>query len=210
MNDYAFLLAITGVLIAGAMSPGPSFLVVARNTLQFSRSHGIATSVGTGLGVAGFALLASFGVTTLIQTIPQAYIIFKSVGGAYLLYLACLIWRGAHEPLESNDTHSTHTSYLKAFSQGLITQISNPKTALVIAGIFAAFVPTNPPKNTTILVVLIAFIIDMGWYVIVAISLSTTNSRRLYHRAKFRFDRTAAIFLGAVGVRLLFSKLEGD
>lgn len=208
MNEYTYLLAIAGVLAAGAMSPGPSFFVVARNALGQSRAHGFATALGTGLGVAIFAILASFGVTALIETVPQAYFALKLVGGAYLLYLAYKIWSGAREPLHAQDkANKEHISLAQAFRQGLITQTSNPKTAIVIAGIFAAFVPADPPAYSVILVALIAFIIDFGWYAIVAFSLSTERSRRVYERAKTGFDRTAAIFLGFVGVRLLSSDI---
>jgi threonine/homoserine/homoserine lactone efflux protein len=208
MIEYMFLLGIAGVLAAGAMSPGPSFMIVARNSLGQSRAHGVATALGTGLGVAIFAVLASFGVTALIETVPSAFLIFKLIGGLYLLYLAYLIWRGAREPLSTDTTiNAKEMTLRKAFALGLVTQTSNPKTALVIAGIFAAFVPASPPPNTAILVAIIAFIIDFSWYAIVAISLSTARSRRVYQRAKFGFDRCAAVFLGAVGIRLLTSEV---
>lgn len=204
MTDYSFLLAIAGVLAIGAMSPGPSFFVVARNSLNQSRAHGLATALGTGFGVAVFALLASLGVTALIETVPLAFLVFKIIGGLYLLYLAWRIWIGAHEPLEAQDVESrVEISRWKAFSLGLFTQTSNPKTALVIAGIFAAFVPLDPPAYTAWLVALIAFIIDFSWYAFVAISLSTQRSRQFYQRAKFGLDRVAAAFLGVVGVKLL-------
>lgn len=209
MSEYAFLAAIAGILLVGAMSPGPSFLVVAQNALAKSRAHGIATALGTGLGVALFAVLASFGVTTLIETVPSAYLLFKLLGGAYLLYLAFRIWRGASEPLMAQEIQGGSSGTLfQSFLLGLVTQTSNPKTALVIAGIFAAFVPADPPQYTTILVSLIAFVIDFSWYAVVAISLSTHRTRGVYQRAKVGFDRTAAVFLGAVGIKLLLSKLS--
>lgn len=206
MNEYAFLLAIAGVLLIGAMSPGPSFLIVARNALGQSRAHGIATALGTGLGVAVFAVLASLGVTALIERVPSAYLVFKLIGGGYLLYLAWRIWGGSRQPLEAQSTNQAKITLRKAFLQGLVTQTSNPKTALVIAGIFAAFVPTSPPANTAVVVAIIAFIIDFSWYALVAVSLSTEKSRRVYQRAKLGFDRTAAVFLGAVGAKLLLSQ----
>ena len=210
MNEYSFLLAIAGVLFAGAMSPGPSFMVVAQNSLAKSRAHGIATALGTGLGVAIFALLASFGVTALIAQVPTAYVVFKLLGGAYLLYLAFRIWQGARQPLsagEDAEAEQGHSLY-QSFLMGLITQTSNPKTALVIAGIFAAFMPEKPPAYTSVLVALIAFVIDFSWYAAVAITLSGDRSRGVYARAKIGFDRVAAAFLGLVGLRLIFSKLD--
>jgi threonine/homoserine/homoserine lactone efflux protein len=204
VNEYNFLVAIAGVLFIGAMSPGPSFLIVAKMSLSQTRAHGITTALGTGLGVSIFAILASFGVTTLLEQVPSIFLVFKVLGGLYLLTLAWRIWAGARQPLIAQSHPSeVAISLFKAFSQGLITQTSNPKTALVIAGIFAAFVPTTPPDNTTWLVAIIAFVIDFSWYALVAVSLSTTSSRAVYQRAKTSFDRTAAIFLAAVGVRLI-------
>lgn len=206
MQDYLFLWAIAGVLFVGAMSPGPSFMVVAQNSLAKSRGHGIATALGTGLGVAFFAVLASFGVTTLLEKVPSLYVAFKIVGGVYLMYLAYRIWRGATQPLVVSRAQTKAESTLfKAFLTGLVTQTSNPKTALVIAGIFAAFVPQQPPSYTALWVALIAFVIDFSWYATVAISLSTRRSRELYLRAKTGFDRIAATFLGLVGAKLILS-----
>ncbi len=210
MNEYSFLLAIAGVLLIGAMSPGPSFFVVAQNALSKSRAHGVATALGTGLGVALFAVLASFGVTALLQNVPSAYLVFKLIGGAYLIYLAYKIWSGAKQPLQVDakaplPNTQRNEGLIKAFLTGLVTQTSNPKTALVIAGIFAAFVPAEPPQNTAILVAVIAFIIDFSWYAIVAITLSMNATRNVYKRAKSGFDRTASVFLGVVGIKLIVS-----
>lgn len=206
MTDYSFLIAIAGILAIGAMSPGPSFFVVARNSLNHSRAHGLATAFGTGLGVAVFALLASLGITALIETVPLAFLVFKIFGGLYLVYLAWKIWVGAKEPLAKTDPQGNRSMSLpRAFSTGLITQISNPKTALVIAGIFAAFVPKDPPNNTIIYVSLIAFVIDFSWYAFVAIGLSASRSRRVYDKLKLYLDRATAVFLGGAGVKLLSS-----
>ena len=206
MDDYLFLGALAGVLLVGAMSPGPSFLVVAKNSLTQSRSHGIATALGTGLGVALFAILGSFGVAVLLEKVPSIYLSFKILGGLYLGYLAWKIWRGADQELHTQKNSSEpDITIFKAFLMGLVTQTSNPKTALVIAGVYAAFVPEQPPPNTAWLVAGIAFVIDFSWYASVAVSLSSSRSKRIYERAKCGFDRTAAIFLGAVGLKLLVS-----
>ena len=99
MQEYSFLLAIAGVLAAGAMSPGPSFFVVAQNALSRSRADGLATAVGTALGVALFAILAGFGVVALLEQMPKVYLVLKIVGGVYLLWIASKIWRGATQSL---------------------------------------------------------------------------------------------------------------
>lgn len=213
MQDYSFLLAIAGVLAAGAMSPGPSFFVVAQNALSRSRADGIATAVGTALGVALFALLAGLGVIALLEQSPRLYLVLKVVGGLYLLWIASRIWRGADQALDMPASARAQTSNgtirlqqsgaWPSFVQGLTVQTSNPKTALVIAGIFAAFVPSSPPPFTLSLVAIIAFVIDFSWYAAVAITLSSSRSKRVYDRAKPILDRAAALFLCLVAIRLV-------
>jgi len=205
MNSYGFLLGIASVLLLGAMSPGPSFIVVARNALSKSRAHGLATAVGTGLGVSLFAVLAGLGVTTLLNSVPIVFLIFKIIGGCYLIYLAYRIWFAASEPLMNEDHQGdVQESLWQSFRQGLIAQTSNPKTALVIAGIFAAFLPAQPPPLTVPIIAVIAFVIDFSWYAFVALSLSVEKSRRVYARAKVWLDRIIACLLGIIGIKLIF------
>ncbi|HAU68721.1 MAG TPA: threonine transporter [Gammaproteobacteria bacterium] len=212
MQEYSFLLAIAGVLAAGAMSPGPSFFVVAQNALSRSRADGLATAVGTALGVALFAILAGFGVVALLEQMPKVYLVLKIVGGVYLLWIASKIWRGAtqsltdSEGIQENPVTGMEGGPWRSFMQGLIVQTSNPKTAIVIAGIFAAFVPATPPPFTVSLVTVTAFIIDFSWYAIVAITLSNAHSRRIYDKAKPTFDRAAALFLVLVALRLILGE----
>ena len=213
MTEYGFLIAIAGVLVAGAMSPGPSFFVVAQNALSRSRADGIATALGTGLGVAFFALLAGLGVVALLQAFPSVYLALTIVGSAYLMWISSKIWRGARQPLESIETNNDNAGKVKAggawasFMQGLAVQTSNPKTAIVIAGIFAAFVPSQPPPLTVPLVALIAFIVDFSWYAIVALSLSNPSTRAVYRSAKPYIDSAAALFIAFVAVKLILSQL---
>lgn len=203
MNEYSFLVAIAAALLGGAMSPGPSFLIVAQNSLSKSRAHGIATSIGTGLGAALFALLAALGVTTLLEQTPTAYFVFRVVGGVYLLWLAYRIFKGATQPLaEGPEQGLSEGGLITALLKGFIVQTSNPKTIFIIASIFSAVMPDEPPVNTALYVTLIAFTIDFGWYAVVAMSLSKKSSRDFYKRMKVYFDRVAACLLFLLSIKL--------
>lgn len=203
MNEYSFLVAIAAALLGGAMSPGPSFLIVAQNSLSKTRAHGIATSIGTGLGAALFALLAALGVTTLLEQTPTAYFVFRVVGGVYLLWLAYRIFKGATQPLaEGPEQGLSEGGLITALLKGFIVQTSNPKTIFIIASIFSAVMPDEPPVNTALYVTLIAFTIDFCWYAVVAMSLSKKSSRDFYKRMKVYFDRVAASLLFLLSIKL--------
>lgn len=74
----------------------------------------------------------------------------KLAGGAYPLHPGLRLRRGARDPLPvvhdgAHDGAPEAKSVLRAFGLALLTQASNPKTALVCGGIFAALLPASPP-----------------------------------------------------------------
>ena len=85
-------LVISGAILIGAISPGPTFVLVARTAVASSRKDAIFASLGIGLGGIIFSLLALAGIHVLLSNIPILYIVFKIAGGLYLLYIAYLIW----------------------------------------------------------------------------------------------------------------------
>ena len=73
--------------------------MVARTALAVSRNAGLAASVGMGAGGVVFAFAALLGLHAVFVAVPWAYTALRVVGGAYLVYLGVIIWRGAAQPL---------------------------------------------------------------------------------------------------------------
>ncbi len=205
MDTFTTLLAIAATLAIGAISPGPSFVYVAQNAVARSRNHGLVTAMGTGVGAAIFALLALLGLQTFLLAVPVAYTALKIVGGVYLLWLAYKILRHSREPLRVGNVSMGEKSLLATFRDGLFTQLSNPKTAVVFASIFTALLPREIPTYYNFLLPLISFIIDAGWYSLVTVALSTERSRNVYIRFKTAIDRVAGSVMALLGLKLIFS-----
>lgn len=205
MDTFTTLLAIAATLMIGAISPGPSFVYVAQNAVARSRHHGLVTALGTGVGAAIFALLALLGLQAFLLAVPVAYTALKIVGGVYLLWLAYKIIRHSREPLSMGKVSMGEKSLLATFRDGLFTQLSNPKTAVVFASIFTALLPREIPVYYYIALPLISFIIDAGWYSLVTVALSTERSRTVYIRFKTAIDRVAGSVMGLLGLKLIFS-----
>ena len=66
-------LPFAAVCLLGAMSPGPSFVMVIRNTVIGSRFHGIVTGVTHALGIGTYALFSITGLVILIQEGPLVF-----------------------------------------------------------------------------------------------------------------------------------------
>jgi len=208
------LAGITGALVAGAVSPGPSFILVARTAMVSSRREGVICAFGMGVGSFLFALLAMLGLHALFAAVPWAYVSIKTLGGVYLLFLAWRLWKHAADPLSLSaaggaaSVKSPRRVASRAFFLALATQLSNPKTAIVMGGIFAAFLPRQIPPALILILPTLVFLIDIVWYSLVAWLLSTPAPRAAYLRYKKAIDRIASGILAALGLRLLFSFAE--
>jgi threonine/homoserine/homoserine lactone efflux protein len=69
MSASLALFGILGALLVGAVSPGPSFVLVSRIAAKFSRVDGLAAAAGMGLGGAIFAALALLGLAAVLAQV---------------------------------------------------------------------------------------------------------------------------------------------
>lgn len=198
------LLSIVGILAVGALSPGPSFVLVAQKSISLSRRDGIACALGLGLGAALLVLFALLGLHAILMAAPVLYMVFKIAGGLYLVYLAYRIWQGSKQGVNNELDKLNKSGFKRSFLTGLFTQLSNPKTTVVFASTFAAFLPQDTAFSQSWVLMPSMFLVDFVWYSIVAFSLSATTPRQIYLHAKKWIDRTTSGIIGVLGLKLIF------
>lgn len=198
-------ISIAGAIALGAMSPGPSFVMVARTALARSRQEGLAAAAGMGVGSVFFATVAILGLHALFAAVPSLYLALKVLGGGYLVYFGYRIWRGAQQPVLAVGAPDREPagSVRRAFALGLVTQVSNPKTAVVFASVFASLLPQEAPPFTVIWLPALVFAIETAWYSIVATALSAPSPRAAYLGSKAWIDRAAGCVMASLGVKLM-------
>ena len=108
------LLAAGTVFTLGAISPGPSLMVVLRNTMIGGRRQGVMCALGHGLGFGMYAGLAVFGLIVLLEEAPTVFTGLQLVGCALGLVRVSM-WNANHDALFSEDTGSVH----RALPRGL-------------------------------------------------------------------------------------------
>lgn len=201
-SDLIALSAIGIAILFGAMSPGVSFLLVARTAMSSSRRAALSVAAGMGFGALIFAAIALAGLHTLLTLIPSLYTGLKVAGGCYLLWLALKMFRRPANRF--NDSAATEdVSVSKAFLTGVLTQISNPHTALVFASIFSAALSKNIQPAMYIVLPSMAFVIDVLWYAVVACLLSTDGPRLAYIKYRKFIDKLSGGVMAFLGIRLL-------
>lgn len=191
-------------LMLGAVSPGPAFIYVAKNSIGVSRKHGLFTALGTGTGAALFGLLAVLGLQAILLAVPSAYLILKICGGIYLLWLAFKIIRHAKEPMSMGSDEAKQMTFAQAYRSGLVVQLSNPKIAIILASVFTALLPKEIPTYYYFVLPILCFFIDAGWYSLVAMALSAEKPRKVYLKFKKVFDRIAGGVMTVLGIKLIF------
>ena len=205
MNTTITVFSIGSAIAIGAISPGPSFVMVAKTAVASTRSHGLAAALGMGTGGSIFAAAALLGLQALLASVPWLYLALKVGGGAYLAYLGYRIWQSAKSPLmlaEPVGQEATRT-LTRSFMLGLVTQLSNPKTSIFYASIFASLLPLGVPLWLNCVLLLVGFGIETGWYSIVALVLSAASPRDAYLRYKSWIDRVAGGVMILFGMRLV-------
>jgi threonine/homoserine/homoserine lactone efflux protein len=204
MEGAGIVLAVAVAILLGAMSPGPSFVVVARTAMARTRSKGVFTALGMGVGGGIFALAALVGLQLVLTAVPSVYRALQIAGAAYLLFIAYRLWIAAPQPLDLAAAGEVDQgSDTRAFLIGLGTQLSNPKTAIVYASVFTAALPEQASWAHSIALVPLIFVIEFGWYALVAVAFSTGQARNVYLRGKTWIDRLAAGAMGALGVKIM-------
>jgi len=202
MPELLPLLTIGLVQLLAVISPGPSFLITARTAVARSRRDGLKVALGLGAGTVVWSSAALLGLNIVFRTVPVLFIVMKIAGALFLLWIAWRIFRHAAAPiaLETEAGPADHP-----FVKGFLTQISNPKVAVFFGSIFIAMLPADVPLWMTLALIAIVTFNEVWWYSAVALFFGSPPIRNFYLRAKIWIDRITGLFLGALGLRLLWA-----
>jgi threonine/homoserine/homoserine lactone efflux protein len=200
------LLATLGLThLLAAMSPGPSFIMVARTAVAQSRAEAFAAALGMGVGACFWAAAAMLGLQALLIQVPPLLLALKIIGGMFLLYVAYMLWTHGPDALPVvEQTKTSRTGLFQSFRLGLATQLSNPKVIFFFASIFVALLPPDFPTWMVGATLAIVFVNETAWYGLVALGFSLAGPKAFYMRAKVWIDRITAGLLGTLGVKLIF------
>jgi len=192
-------------------TPGPNALVVSQIAAS-ERGHGAAFAVaGVTLGAFFWSTSAILGVHLLFQAFPGMRLALQVAGGLYLLYSGWKLWRAraAVRPQDlSGNAPAVPMPGRVAFRQGLLTNLTNPKSALFFGSIFAAALPPTPTAALQVATILIVMANAAGWYGLLAWLFSRASVRQAYGRARGHINAVAAGLFGLMGLGLLFAALR--
>ncbi len=196
---------VAALWLVAVIIPGPNFFAVARVAAAQSRRAALLTTAAIGIGSTCWGLAGLFGVHALFALAPWLYAGLKLLGAAYLAYVGFRILAGSFRPAPTTARESPGA----AFRFGLITSLSNPKSALLVAALFTATLPPDAPLAVGLLTVAEMVAISLAWYGTLACAISARPVAALFRRFRAWIDRAAGIIFVGFSARLAFATL-GD
>lgn len=139
MPELTALLAFGLISLGMVLTPGPNMIYLISRSICQGRRAGLISLGGVALGFVFYMLCAAFGITALVMAVPYAYDTLRIAGALYLLYLAWLAVKpGGRSPFAVKDLPAD--SPRKLFAMGFITNLLNPKIAVMYLSLLPQFI----------------------------------------------------------------------
>lgn len=181
---------LIGVL--AALSPGPDFVVVMKNSLGIGRKYGVVTAMGVACALIVHITYTVLGFTIILEKMPVVFHIIKLVRAAYLLWLG---WQGIRSKAQSQNLIDlgveklVRPSMRQGFLEGFLCNVLNPKSALFFLSVFSQFIGHNTPSWVR-WIYGGEIILAVGlWFILLAVLISNQYFRTMYQRYMHWFDR---------------------
>jgi threonine/homoserine/homoserine lactone efflux protein len=132
-----FVLAALALLLV----PGPAVLYVVARSIEHGRRAGLASVLGIHVGTLVHIAAATLGLSALVLSSAVAFTAVKIAGAVYLIGLG--LWTLLARKAETEIALGGERNLKRAFAQGIVVNVLNPKTALFFLAFLPQFVDTN-------------------------------------------------------------------
>ena len=171
MNIYEWL-TIVSICLIGAITPGPSLIIILYITNAKGLLSGIIASIGHGFGIFLYAILAIYSMNLLLKISPITIQIIQILGAFFLIFIGwkILFFKPSNE--ENNEAYKIPKSLFDSYLIGFTASLINPKVMIFFSAIFSQFLNDNYSTQTKFGMALLAGIIDAFWYILASFSIT--------------------------------------
>jgi len=175
------------VKLSGGFASGPDFALVVRNAGRCDRPAGVATAAGIASGLLVHVGIVAAGRGAVIAASAVAFTVVKIAGAAYLVVVGLVPLIGAlgrgpgpglaagGEPGAPVDNSGTSLPLGRAYRQGLLCNVLNPKAVLTYLALMPQFLPAIPSSASTVLLSAITVLAASGWFGLVALAVAAVR-----------------------------------
>ncbi len=197
---------VVAVLLISA-SPGPAMALIVRRAALRGFRGAVPTVLGLELGLYTWALLAAAGVAALVAASQVGFVVLRVVGAVVLVVLGVRAWRSAWRDrgarAEAPSAAAVGVGRWKAFGEGALVQLANPKAAVFMVAFYPQFVPEGRPLfATTALLALVQVSLEIVLYLSMAAGVARAGDWFRRTTVRRRLDAITGTVLIGLGVRV--------
>lgn len=189
------------------VTPGQDMILVMSRAISQGSKAGIVTAAGVSVGLLGHTVLTALGLGSLLAASQLLFTILKFVGAGYLIYLGVRLLLSRESELALEDTQPVQLK--KLFSEGALSNISNPKVTIFYFAFLPQFFSSDVANPTQLLLLLGVIFAALTFLVKGPIGFfAGTLSAWLRARPSVLkwIDRTSGMVLIGLGVKLAFEQ----
>ncbi|MEU7904390.1 LysE family translocator [Actinoplanes sp. NPDC049118] len=139
MITLASLLGVTAVALGMVLTPGPNMMYLVSRSITQGRRAGVVSLGGVAIGFLVYLTAANLGLSVIFVHVPEAYQALKLAGAAYLGWLAFKTLRPGGASVFAPGELPVDSSR-RLFAMGLLTNLLNPKAAIMYLSLIPQFV----------------------------------------------------------------------
>ncbi|MEC8724237.1 MAG: LysE family translocator [Bacteroidota bacterium] len=136
--DFQILASFIIATTVLALSPGPDNLFVLIQSARYGKKSGMAVVVGLMSGCLIHTSVIAFGLSSLIESNENLYLILKIFGCSYMLFLTFKVHKSKVD-LNASKKMMPKSGLIKLFKQGFVMNVLNPKVSIFFLAFFPAF-----------------------------------------------------------------------
>ncbi len=129
---------VFAVAMAMVLTPGPNMMYLVSRSISQGRVAGLVSLGGVGVGLVVYVVATNLGLAAMFAAVPTLYAVIKVAGACYLAWLAWTALRGSRSVFEVSGLQ--HDSNTRLFTMGLLTNLLNPKMAVMYISIIPQFI----------------------------------------------------------------------
>ena len=197
---------VASIATLGILSPGPDFFMVIKNAARYRRLPAMMTAFGITCGVLTHMSYCVAGLAVVITTTPWLFDILKYAGAAYLIWvgLLALLERG-HKSMDMTGVTLQETSLKKAFLQGYLCNLLNPKATLFFLSIFTQVLNVKSGFPEKLWYAGVILTVSVIWWPMLVVMIQSATVRRGLAKAQKVIDKMLGGLLIALGIKVALS-----
>lgn len=197
--------AITLLIILAAISPGPDFVMVTKNSLLYSRKEGLFTALGVSTSLLIHASYCLFGLAIIISKSLLVFSLIKYAGALYLVYIGIKSLLTKKEPELTAVQHSKNNiSAYQVFKQGLLCNLLNPKAIMFILAFFTVIISPTTPLWAQIGYGLEISLIHLIWFSLLVLTITHSYIGAALNKVQHYIVKVMGVVLIGFGISIAF------